>query len=100
MLLPAYHARRAATGMPKRLHRASILHEAFFTRHFARGKYPARMPQWSSVNPPASAVTLAPPAKNRLSYAWRALKHRNFRLFFSGQTISPMGTWMTRLATS
>src|SRR5271155_1175307 len=34
------------------------------------------------------------------SYAWRALKHRNFRLFFGGQTISLMGTWMTRLATS
>ena len=52
------------------------------------------------MNPPASAVTATPPTKNRLSYAWRALKHRNFRLFFSGQTISLMGTWMTRLATS
>jgi MFS family permease len=28
------------------------------------------------------------------------LRHRNFRLFFGGQTISLMGTWMTRLATS
>ncbi|MGO9338226.1 MAG: MFS transporter [Terracidiphilus sp.] len=34
------------------------------------------------------------------SYAWRALRHRNFRLFFSGQTISLIGTWMTRVATS
>ena len=32
--------------------------------------------------------------------AWRALRHRNFRLFFFGQTISMVGTWMTRLATS
>ncbi len=58
------------------------------------------MPQWGSVNPSAAAVTAAPSTKNRLSYAWRALRHRNFRLFFGGQTISLMGTWMTRLATS
>ena len=30
----------------------------------------------------------------------RALRHRNYRLFFSGQSISLIGTWMTRLATS
>jgi MFS family permease len=30
----------------------------------------------------------------------RALRHRNFRLFFSGQSVSLVGTWMTRLATS
>ena len=35
-----------------------------------------------------------------LSHAWRALKHRNFRLFFGGQSISLIGTWMTRIATS
>jgi MFS family permease len=35
-----------------------------------------------------------------LSHAWRALHHRNFRLFFFGQTISVIGTWMTRLATT
>jgi MFS family permease len=35
-----------------------------------------------------------------ISYAWRALKHRNFKLFFSGQSISLIGTWMTRVATS
>ncbi|OIR03988.1 enterobactin exporter EntS [mine drainage metagenome] len=35
----------------------------------------------------------------RLSHAWRALRHRNFRLFFVGQSISLIGTWMTRLAT-
>ena len=33
------------------------------------------------------------------SHAWRALRHRNFRLFFGGQTISLIGTWMTRVAT-
>jgi MFS family permease len=32
--------------------------------------------------------------------ALRALRHRNFRLFFCGQSISLIGNWMTRLATS
>jgi MFS family permease len=36
----------------------------------------------------------------RFSHGWRALRHRNFRLFFSGQSISLVGTWMTRVATS
>jgi MFS family permease len=35
-----------------------------------------------------------------ISHTWRALRHRNFRLYFGGQTISLIGTWMTRLATS
>jgi len=35
-----------------------------------------------------------------MSHAWRALRHRNFRLFAAGQTVSLIGTWMTRLATS
>lgn len=30
----------------------------------------------------------------------RALRHRNYRLFFSGQSLSLIGTWMTRIATS
>ncbi|MGZ5552908.1 MAG: MFS transporter [Chthoniobacterales bacterium] len=33
-------------------------------------------------------------------FALRALQHRNYRLFFAGQSISLIGTWMTRLATS
>ena len=35
-----------------------------------------------------------------MSHAWRALRSRNFRLFFFGQSISVIGTWMTRLATT
>ena len=35
-----------------------------------------------------------------MSHAWRALQHRNFKLFFFGQSISVVGTWMTRVATS
>ena len=30
----------------------------------------------------------------------QALQHRNFRLFFGGQSISLIGTWITRVATS
>lgn len=30
----------------------------------------------------------------------RALRSRNYRLFFSGQTVSLIGTWITRVATS
>lgn len=33
-----------------------------------------------------------------LSYAFRALRHRNFRLFTVGQTISLMGFWMQQVA--
>src|SRR3954451_20697130 len=30
----------------------------------------------------------------------RALQHRNYRLFFGGQSVSLIGTWITRVATS
>jgi len=30
----------------------------------------------------------------------RALRHRNYRLFFAGQSVSLIGTWLTRVATS
>jgi MFS family permease len=30
----------------------------------------------------------------------RSLRHRNYRLFFTGQSVSLIGTWITRLATS
>jgi MFS family permease len=30
----------------------------------------------------------------------RALRHRNYRLFFTGQSISLIGTWLTKIATS
>jgi MFS family permease len=39
-------------------------------------------------------------ATGRFSHVWRALRHRNFKLFVGGQSISLIGTWMTRLATS
>ena len=36
---------------------------------------------------------------NNWLFAGRALRSRNYRLFFSGQTVSLVGTWMTRVAT-
>jgi MFS family permease len=51
-------------------------------------------------NGKAAAGAEAAPHHEGLSYAWRALRHRNFRLYFGGQGISLIGTWMTRLATS
>src|SRR5205085_4700033 len=35
-----------------------------------------------------------------LAFMFRALRHRNYALFFSGQMVSMIGTWMTRIATS
>src|SRR5580700_5894498 len=50
----------------------------------------------------ASAATPAPgPAgKGRAAGAFRALRHRNFMFFFSGQIISLVGTWMQTVAQS
>jgi MFS family permease len=40
------------------------------------------------------------PANGRVSATLRALRHRNFQLFFSGQLISLIGTWMQSVAQS
>jgi MFS family permease len=40
------------------------------------------------------------PADNALSHTLRALRHRNFQLFFGGQLISLIGTWMQSVAQS
>jgi len=37
---------------------------------------------------------------HQLPFAARALSHRNYRLFFTGQGLSLVGTWITRVATS
>ncbi|HEY2517508.1 MAG TPA: MFS transporter, partial [Polyangiaceae bacterium] len=39
-------------------------------------------------------------ASGSLRSIGRALRHRNYRLFFTGQSISLIGTWLTRVATS
>jgi MFS family permease len=47
-----------------------------------------------------SPATAAPGAagKGRAAGAFRALRHRNFKLFFGGQIISLVGTWMQTVA--
>ncbi|MGD0906891.1 MAG: MFS transporter [Candidatus Acidiferrales bacterium] len=47
------------------------------------------------VQPTASP---APFGRSRASVAFRALRHRNFQLFFGGQIISLVGTWMQTVA--
>jgi MFS family permease len=49
---------------------------------------------------PEAAQALDSSLTDGPGHAWRALRHRNFRLFFGGQSISLIGTWMTRIATS
>ncbi|MDB4987405.1 MAG: putative transporter [Myxococcaceae bacterium] len=39
-------------------------------------------------------------AGSRLARMSRALRHRNYRLFFAGQSISLIGTWLTQVAAS
>ena len=51
-----------------------------------------------SSNPQEQQISV--PAPSNYAHAWRALRHRNFRLFFGGQSISLIGTWMTRIAMS
>ena len=53
--------------------------------------------------PSSKIKQLAPTPKSglhqaRWSHAWRALRHPNFRLFFLGQSVSVIGTWLTQVA--
>jgi MFS family permease len=59
---------------------------------------PAAAPQGTQLS--ASETIPARDQPGGISHAWRALRAPNFRLFFSGQSISLIGTWMTRIATS
>ena len=52
------------------------------------------------ITEPASTEALTSISRSRASHTWRSLRHRNFRLFFGGQSISLIGTWMTRIATA
>src|ERR1700745_994721 len=52
----------------------------------------------------AKSETIVAERENGQKSTWRfvlrALQYRNYRLFFSGQSISLIGTWMTRISTS
>lgn len=54
----------------------------------------------ADLSTPSSETNSAVVNDRGILRAWRALRHRNFRLFFTGQSISLIGTWMTRIATS
>jgi MFS family permease len=49
-------------------------------------------------NAPANGAATAAGTRLRWQAAGRALRHRNFQLFFSGQLISLVGTWMQTVA--
>jgi hypothetical protein len=42
----------------------------------------------------------SPPPAGRLAFMLRALKHPNYRLFFGGQIVSLVGTWLSSVASS
>ena len=51
------------------------------------------------ATPPAQNFSSAPNGgKPRLPVMFRALQYRNYRLFFMGQIISLVGTWMQSVA--
>jgi MFS family permease len=52
----------------------------------------------SRTESPAEQNPSLPSGKIQLSATLRALRHRNFQLFFSGQLISLIGTWMQTVA--
>jgi MFS family permease len=55
----------------------------------------------SKISSPETTAEAAPGARgSRWQAAGRALRHRNFQLFFSGQLISLIGTWMQTVAQS
>ena len=55
------------------------------------------IPAAADVQPTTSPAP-GPFGPGRVAAAFRSLKHRNFRLFFGGQIISLVGTWMQTIA--
>ncbi|HVC33100.1 MAG TPA: MFS transporter [Chloroflexota bacterium] len=49
---------------------------------------------------PVSVLEFAPPRAPSALHGFRALRHHDFRLFYSGQLVSLIGTWMQDLAQS
>src|SRR6478672_5263605 len=52
------------------------------------------------IEPGGATIAAVNPAIEQLSHTFRALRHRNFRLFISGQIVSLVGTWMQNVAQS
>src|ERR1700710_2957514 len=51
----------------------------------------------TAATPPRAGSTRA---NASIAFALRALRHRNYRLFFGGQIVSLAGTWITTTATA
>jgi len=64
------------------------------------GEAPSLVLQELSTQSDLSATAGLPPAgePHGLQQAFRALRHRNFRLFAAGQIVSLVGTWMQNVA--
>src|SRR5579863_2018503 len=63
--------------------------------------------QWKvmpNLRSPLAGTSATPGPSSQRTGGWRfalrALRRRNYRLFFSGQSVSLVGTWMTRVAMS
>ena len=54
----------------------------------------------SQIDTTRPAAPSAIPARSKFNDTIRSLRHRNFQLFFSGQLISLIGTWMQNVAQS
>ena len=101
LFLGRFEAREAGLAhwveIPDRLGSHPIAGLPFSSAALAGASKTKTMAQESQPSP-SDGITA--PSTTGLSHAWRALRHRNFRLFFGGQSISLIGTWMTRIATS
>src|SRR5271155_5757727 len=63
------------------------------------------MPGTDSANPDLNSPSSRPAIRSGVQgeswkFALRALRSRNYRLFFAGQSVSLIGTWMPQIATS
>src|SRR5580658_8724983 len=54
----------------------------------------------AKASPDQSPISAALENRSRVRDMVRSLRHRNFQLFFSGQLISLIGTWMQNIAQS
>jgi len=54
----------------------------------------------SAISPPQKSGAAPREPQSRVPAMFRALRYRNYRLFFSGQIISLIGTWMQTVAQS
>jgi MFS family permease len=71
------------------------LHQGTRTPHHKTSKVPSsRTPEQNSSGPSNDGKW----PRLRLPVTLRAMRHRNFQLFFSGQLISLIGTWMQNVA--